>query len=203
MSHFNFRFESSKDGTSVINQALILIDIQNGFREPSWGQRNNPQFEKHVERLLGHWRKAERPIFHIQHLSKEENSPLRSDLAGVEFMDFAKPLSQEQIFRKHVHSGFIGTDLEQHLKTLKIEHLVLAGLTSDHCVSTTARMGADLGFKITIPFDAVATFNRVSREGIRFSAEQVQAISLASLHQEFATISSTQELCIWASTRSL
>ena len=175
--------------------ALILVDIQNGFREPSWGQRNNPHFENNVERLLDYWRKEKRPIFHIQHLSEEKDSPLRPDLSGSEFMDFAKPLSQEPIFRKDVHSGFIGTNLEQHLKNLKIGHLVLIGLTSDHCVSTTARMGADLGFKITIPFDGVATFNRISREGIRFSADQVQSISLASLHQEFATISSTEELC--------
>ncbi len=178
-----------------MKSALVLIDIQKGFLYPIWGKRNNPHFENNVAKLLSHWRSETQPIFHVQHLSSEANSPLRPDIPGAEFMNFAKPLANEPVFRKNVHSGFIGTDLEVSLKNLKIEHLVLVGMTSDHCVSTTARMGADLGFKITIPYDGVATFNRLGHDGSQFSAEQVQSISLASLRQEFATISSTEELC--------
>ncbi|MCX6123960.1 MAG: isochorismatase family protein [Proteobacteria bacterium] len=131
----------------------------------------------------------------MQHESTENDSPLRPDRVGFEFMDFAMPLVHEVIFRKDVHSAFIGTNLHEVLSDLKILHLTLIGLTSDHCVSTTARMGADLGFKISIPHDGVATFDRTGRDGTRFQAELVQFVSLASLHQEFATISSTEELC--------
>lgn len=178
-----------------MRSALILIDIQKGFHEHVWGQRNNPCFEKNVGRLLAHWRGRNKRVFHIQHLSCDLNSPLRDDSPGVEFMDFAKPRPSEPIFRKRVHSGFIGTGLKTALKKHKIEHLILIGMTSDHCVSTTARMGSDLGFKITIPEDGVATFDRLGHDGRRFSAQQVHAISLASLSAEFATITSTEALC--------
>ncbi|MEI8028000.1 MAG: cysteine hydrolase family protein [Pseudomonadota bacterium] len=178
-----------------MNAALVLIDIQKGFNDPFWGSRNNPGLEYNVERLLDQWRATKRPIFHVQHLSEELNSPLRPDRPGVEFMEFARPKGQEPVFRKSVHSAFIKTSLEAELRCQKIAHLVLVGFTSDHCVSTTTRMGFDLGFKITIAFDGVATFDRVGHDGARFSANEVQAISLASLHMEFANILSTEELC--------
>src|SRR5580700_9887754 len=116
-----------------MKSALVLIDIQKGFLDPSWGKRNNPNFESNVAKLLSHWRSKKQSILHVQHLSSEMNSPLRPDVPGVEFMDFAKPIAGEPVFRKNVHSGFIGTDLEISLKNLKIEHLILVGLTSDHC----------------------------------------------------------------------
>lgn len=178
-----------------MKSALILIDIQNGFHDPVWGNRSNPSFELNAKKLLEHWRSEKQPIFHVQHLSTEPNSPLRPDRPGVAFMDFAKPLQQEFVFQKKVHSAFISTDLERTLREQGIGHLVLIGFTADHCVSTTARMGADLGFKITIPLDAVATFDRFTQGGTRIIAEKVHSISLASLHGEFATISSTEELC--------
>ena len=178
-----------------MKSALVLIDVQKGFSEPVWGSRNNPRLEGNVERLLSHWRAIKRPIFHVQHLSDEINSPLRPDCLGVEFMAFARPKEGERVIRKNVHSAFINTNLEAELKCQNIMHLILVGFTSDHCVSTTARMGFDLGFKITIVFDGVATFDRVGHDGARYSANDVQAISLASLHMEFANILSTEELC--------
>jgi nicotinamidase-related amidase len=110
-------------------------------------------------------------------------------------MDFAVPLGGEAVFQKSVHSAFIGTELEVELRKQGIVHLILAGLTSDHCVSTSARMGADLGFEVSIPYDAVATFDRINRDGIPCEADLVQEIALASLHREFAKISSTREVC--------
>lgn len=177
-----------------MNVALVLIDIQKGFTDPYWGKRNNPCFECNVQLLLEHWRRERLPIFHVRHRSTELGSPLRPDQSGVDFMDFVRPETGEPIFTKSVHSAFIQTGLESALRRLKLDELVLVGLTSDHCVSTSARMGADLGFKIWIPSDAVATFNRFDAAGNSYPAEQVQAITLASLHQEFATVSTAREI---------
>lgn len=57
--------------------ALIVIDVQAGFDEPRWGSRNNPQAEDNIARLLSVWRSGQRPVFHIQHMSTEPDSPLR------------------------------------------------------------------------------------------------------------------------------
>jgi nicotinamidase-related amidase len=178
-----------------MNTALVLIDIQQGFLEATWGERNNPGFEANIRFLLKYWRENQKPIFHVQHLSQEPDSPLRPNRPGVQFMECAEPKGDEPVISKNVHSAFIQTQLEKELRREGINELVLVGLTSDHCVSTTARMGADLGFNITIPADAVATFGRYDvRNDKMYSADEVQAVSLASLHREFATISMTQQV---------
>ena len=174
--------------------ALVLIDIQEGFHDPYWGNRNNPAFEKNAGQLLRFARENSFPIYHVRHHSTEMNSPLRPDRAGVKFMHFIEPRANEPLITKQVNSAFIGTDLEAQLKTAGLTHLILAGLTSDHCVSTTARMAKNLGFEVTVSSDATATFDRYSAEGTRFEAELVHHVSLASLNSEFATVSSTTQI---------
>ena len=64
------------------NIVLILIDVQRGFDNPRWGQRNNPRAEAVMARLLAAWRTGHRPVFHVQHLSVMPDSPLRPENPG-------------------------------------------------------------------------------------------------------------------------
>lgn len=179
-----------------INSALIIVDVQKGFDEPSWGQRNNLDAEKNIARLLKIWRKNKYPLFHIKNDSTELHSPLRPELPGNEIKDIVKPLKNEPVIIKTVNSGFIGTDLEKRLKERGVTTIVLCGLTTDHCVSTTARMGANLGFRVFVVADATATFGRVGYNGKKYSAEQMHELALVSLHKEFATIVDTKSLLL-------
>jgi nicotinamidase-related amidase len=178
----------------TVNTALILVDIQIGFNDAVWGKRNNPHAETQVAKLLARWRVTQRPIIHIQHDSVMPNSPLRPNQPGHHFKAEATPLANEPIFHKTVNSSFIGTPLEAHLRQANIGTFVLVGLTTDHCISTTARMGGNLGFKIFLPQDAVATFERIGFNGKHYSAEEIHETALASLHQEFATVVSTDDI---------
>ncbi len=174
--------------------ALLVIDVQKGFDDPCWGKRNNPDAESNIAMLLSKWRKKESPIVHIQHCSVEPNSPLRPDLPGNEFKDEALPLTGEKIFTKTVNSAFIGTELGDYLRSHGINSLVIVGLTTDHCVSTSTRMAGNLGFKVTLVSDATATFDRLGPDGIEYSADDIHKIHLASLNEEFCVVRSTAEV---------
>ena len=178
--------------------ALILIDIQKGFEEEDikyWGgQRNNPDAETNARELLDFWRKNNLPIFHIQHCSTHPKSKFVEGKIGNEFQDIIKPNEGEQIVKKNVHSAFIGTDLKQQLDKSNIKKLIIAGLTTDHCISTTARMAGDYGYDTFIVSDATATFDKVGADGQKYSADIIHNTTLASLHKEFVTVIKTKEL---------
>jgi nicotinamidase-related amidase len=173
--------------------ALLLIDVQQGFDDPYWGQRNNPDAEKKITRLLQAWRTADATVIHVKHNSVEENSPLRPDKVGNAFKPETAPLNDEPVFGKTVNSAFIGTGLENHLHEHGLETLVIAGLTTDHCVSTSTRMAGNLGFKVYLIHDACATFEKKTFDGQTISADEVHRVNLASLHEEFCTVIATQD----------
>ena len=176
------------------NVALVIIDVQKGFDDPFWGKRNNPNAEKNIALLLSEWRKNLRPVVHKQHCSVEPNSPLRPGQPGYEFKDEARPLDGERQFTKTVNSAFIGTELEEYLRKCDIKSLVVVGLTTDHCVSTSTRMAGNLGFNVVLVSDATATFDRIGRDGTQYSASNIHDIHLASLNGEFCVVRSTEEV---------
>jgi len=181
--------------TKYQNHALMLIDVQKGFLESDyWGNNNNPNLEKNIGHLLKTYRDLKIEIIHIQHLSTEEKSPLRPGQKGVEFIHGLEPQLGERIFQKSVNSAFIGTSLENYLKSKKISSLTLAGFTSDHCVSTTARMASNYGFEVLIINDATSTFDRIGIDGAIYPAELIHKISMASLNKEFARVLTCNEL---------
>lgn len=168
--------------------ALVLIDIQVGFADPAWGERNNPDAEAVAGRLLEVWRERRWPVVHVQHDSEEPGSPLTPGTPGHAHHPAVGPRGDEPVVHKTVNSAFIGTDLEHRLRHARVPGIVLAGLTTDHCVSTTARMSANLGFDTWLVADACATFGRRGADGRDYPAQLVHDVALASLHDEFVTV---------------
>ena len=176
--------------------ALLLIDIQKGFDDENYwgGNRNNIKMEQKSQQILVKWRELNLPIFHIKHSSRNPNSKLHKSNIGFEFKDEVKPINDEPIITKDVNSAFIGTDLKERLDGLKINNLVIIGMTTNHCVSTTARMAGNFGYKTIVISDATATFDRIGINGEKYSSEIIHLTTLANLKDEFAEIINTEQL---------
>lgn len=175
------------------NTALILVDVQQGLTEERFGVRYGGDVEGNLLRLLAVWRERGMPVYHVQHSSTEPNSPLRPERAGFAFKVGFEPQDMEPHIVKHVNSAFIGTDLEQQLRERGIEMVVIGGLTTNHCVSTTTRMAGNLGFETYLVKDGVAAFAG-ELDGEVISAELIHKVALASLNKEFATLIDTDSL---------
>ena len=178
------------------NPALIIVDVQKGFEDVAYwgGHRNNPQAEDHAAQILAKWRELNLPIFHIQHSSTEPQSRLHPSHPGFELKDAFKPQGNEPLIVKHVNSAFIGTDLKERLDAQGIDTVVIVGLTTNHCISTTTRMAGNLGYRTYLINDATATFDRIGIHGEKYDAETLHLTTMANLHEEFATVLNTNDL---------
>ena len=176
--------------------ALLVIDVQHAFDiiEASGVPRNNPQATAQIAQLLEVFRACDQPIFHIHHHSTDPNSLFAPDHPGVRVQAIAREIDGETVIIKRVNSAFIGTDLEAQLRAAQIQRLVICGATTNHCVETTTRMAGNLGFDPWLVRDATWTFARTSSDQDHYTPEQIHAMSLANLHGEFATITTTAEV---------
>ncbi|MDP6448126.1 MAG: isochorismatase family cysteine hydrolase, partial [Pirellulaceae bacterium] len=75
-----------------------------------------------------------------------------------EIVELLTPLSDELVIDKNASSPFNGTGIDQLLRNLELETLVIVGMATDMCVETTARDAADRGYNVIVAEDATATF---------------------------------------------
>ena len=175
-------------------EALLIIDMQVGFDEPRWGPRNNPAAERNAIRLMDHWRARRRQVVLVRHDSADPDSPLSPDRPGNHLKPGFEPLNGDWLIAKRVNSAFIGTSLQARLNEAGIHRVTIAGLTTDQCVSTTARMASNLGFATTVAEDGCACFEQTSVAGRTIPAETMHIAHLTTLHSEFARVALVADL---------
>jgi nicotinamidase-related amidase len=181
--------------THLENTALLVIDVQRAFDDDEyWGRRNNPECEANVAALIAAWRGAGRPLVYVRHDSVEPGSPLAPDHPGNAFKDVVSG-EPDLLVTKHVNSAFYGDpDLNAWLQERGIDSIAVCGITTNHCVETTARMGANLGYDVLFALDATFTFDRTGPDGRVMRADELARATATSLHGEFATVFRTEEL---------
>lgn len=172
---------------------LLLVDIQRGIEDPAKGPRANPDAERTARRLLSTWRDLDLPIVHIRHDSTDPTSKLRRGSPGFDYKEGLSPGDGEAEFIKSANGAFTGTELSSWLSDREFGTLVVCGLVTDHCVSTTAREAGDRGFDVFVVADASATFGRTLGD-TEFDAETIHRTALAQLDGEFAEIVDAEEI---------
>lgn len=174
--------------------ALLAIDVQVGMDDPSRPPRNNPDAEENIARLLSAFRSVDRLRVHVRHDALDPASPFAPGRPGNPIKDIVAPLPGELLIVKHVNSAFIGTDLEARLRGAGITTLVLTGTAANYCVESTARMAGNLGFATFVVSDATASWDCLGPDGTLYPAAAVHAMSMMNLHDEFATIVTTDDV---------
>ena len=96
------------------------------------------------------------------------------------------PQGDEPLITKSVNSAFIGTDLDLRLKRLGAKHVVAFGISTDQCVSTTIRTGANMGWDMILVPDACDCFDLPDRQAAaRSRPSRSSAAHVATLAFEF------------------
>ncbi len=167
---------------------LLIVDAQKGFNDSVFGESNDGGSEERMKSLLDLWRIKKLPVVHIQHSSKSTDSPFHPGAPGFAFREGFEPETSEVHIIKHVNSAFVDTTLHEYLTDHNLSKLIIVGYTVPHCISTTARMAGNLGYKVSIVHDAAVSFALKSYDGSLFSANMMHESSLAALHGEFAEI---------------
>ena len=175
-------------------RALLIIDIQRDyFPGGAYPLVEPDRAAENARRLLDGFRAAGDPILHLQHIWDAPDATfMRPGTDGVEIHPLLEPAEGEPVLEKAAPNGFIGTSLEQDLRTAGVDELVVAGMMSSMCVDATVRAGADLGFAMTVVHDACAapdlTFGDRTVDGAT-----VHAAFMAALADGYGTVISAGE----------
>ncbi|WP_329412415.1 cysteine hydrolase [Streptomyces sp. NBC_00704] len=184
------------------NAALVVVDVQKGFEELEyWGARNNPGADDNIAALVDAWQGSGRPVVFVRHDSEKPGSPLRRGYEGNGFKEYVeerrgKGAGAELFVTKTVNSAFLGTpDLGAWLTAQGISQIVVAGIQTNMCAETTARMGGNLGYDVLFAYDATYTFDLEGPFGWRRGADEIAQASAVSLHGGgFARVVTTKEI---------
>ena len=175
--------------------ALIVIDVQEAFDHPRWGTRNNPDADRNIESLVTAFSASGLPVVFVQHESAKPWSLFHPESPGHRFKHYLRAATPDLLVTKTVHSSFHGTpDLDAWLTAAGARSVVIAGITTNHCCETTARVAGDLGYDVLFALDATHTFDRVAPDGRHVAADELARTTATNLHQEFATVVSTAQV---------
>jgi nicotinamidase-related amidase len=177
----------------MATEALLVVDVQRSFDDPSWGSRNNPACEANVAVLIEDFRRRGQTVVFVRHDSDEAGSSLAPGHPGNAFKDVVSG-EADLLVTKNVNSAFLGRpDLHGWLHSRGIRRIAVCGIQTNHCCETTARMGGNLGYDVDFVIDATHTFDRAGPDGETFSADTLSRVTAANLHEEFATVVRTAD----------
>lgn len=162
--------------------ALLCVDLYNDFLADGgklypWvkdiADENN--MHQNLRSLVAAARERGITVYHVPHhrwepgdytdwkypspyqLGAAERQAFAKDTWGGTFHDDFQVHPGDVVATEHwASSGFPNTDLEHKLKRYGKEKIICVGLLANTCLETTARIGMELGFQVTLVRDATA-----------------------------------------------
>ena len=150
-----------------MQEALIVIDVQNGVVQHAW--RRNEVIQT-IDSLVKRARSHNVPVIWVQH----HDDYLIQGSKDWEIVEQLHPLKNEPVIQKAWGDSFAQTDLQSVLQSLKIQTLIITGAQSDACIRMTKYGALQRGYNVKLVGDAHATESG-SYGGTQFSADWVIA----------------------------
>jgi nicotinamidase-related amidase len=178
-----------------VARALLIIDIQNDYFPGGAYPLVEPErAAAAAKRTLAAFRDTGEPVVHLQHVWDEPDAEfMRPGTEGVEFHPDVAPAVGETVIAKEAPNAFLNTALEEQLRSLGAEQLVVCGMMTSMCVDATARAASDLGLSVTVLADACAAPD-LEFGGVSVPAAQVNASFLAALADSYGEVVSVDDL---------
>ena len=139
-----------------MHEALLIIDVQNGFfSDPKEPVYNENQLIHNINRLIDSFRKRGKPVIFARHI---DDDLVKGTFAWEVYIQ-VHAKSEDIYMDKTTPDSFLNTDLQHILKDHSIQTLVIAGLQTDYCIDTTCRSAFGKGIPVVLASDAHSTYD--------------------------------------------
>ncbi len=171
-----------------MREALLVIDVQNDYFPGGTNELVHPyETEKRIQELIADSRINGRPIIYIQHFNPPNDSFFLEGTKGAEISDRIRPEKGDKVIVKRYPNSFLETELDEYLKKLQADTLIVCGMMTHMCVDTTVRAAMDYGYQVKLAADACATMD-LKLNGETIPADTVHKVFIAALDGVFAEI---------------
>jgi nicotinamidase-related amidase len=176
-------------------RGLLIIDIQRDYFPGGVFPLVEPEAAATAtRRLLDAFREAGDPVLHLKHVWDAPDATfMRPGTGGVELHPLVEASGGEPVLEKAAPNGFVGTALEEEIRSRGIDELVVTGMMSSMCVDATVRAAVDLGFSVTVAHDGCAAPD-LRFGGTEVPGAMVHAAFMAALADGYAAVVAADEL---------
>ncbi|MCX5469765.1 cysteine hydrolase family protein [Acinetobacter nematophilus] len=172
------------------NQALIVVDMQNGLFHASQPPFEAGQLLQNINQLIDYAHLKQIPVFAIRHVGSDHTALASTSLLTQLIAELNIDHDLDHVLEKTRPNCFFQTDLEQQLKSLNIQEVIVCGLKTEFCIDSTCRAAKDLGLNVLLISDAHSTVDSAV-----LPAQKIIQHHAQTLNQAFVQLKTCAEFC--------
>ena len=163
-------------------KALLVIDMLHDFVSADGALYVGPGVERivpFVERKVAEFKREKAPVFFIADNHERDDSEFDMFpphcVAGTPGSAVAGGVGFEpgdRVIQKRRYSAFFGTDLDISLREKGVDELHLVGVCTNICVLYTAADARNLGYRVVLHKEGVASFDVKAHDFALLEAEK-------------------------------
>ena len=156
-----------------MKKAVLVVDMLNDFTLDGapLKVKENKKIIPNIKALLEKERSQGTPIIYVCDSHAENDKEFEiwpkhcvEGTKGAQVVDELAPKENDFIVKKTTYDGFYRTSLDDLLKSLGVDYLIITGCVINICILCTASSAVLRGYKVEIPLNCVSALNDKSRE---------------------------------------